>query len=399
MDLDLFSSKKKQNKNDQRQKQNTGRKKTKLMRSSLVRCSRMFLLGERDVRRALDLKDCLDVNRKALIALWNDTAYVPDRLGMPYPTNPNIPTEIIHSEDSSGTSSPSDWTLIKPAAYYAPESKDNISMGMKVVSVRANNPSNGLPLVPATILLLDAASGIVAATISGTHITVARTSAGPALAVQAFKPDVQNLVVFGAGAQAECHIKMMELAIQRQIEKITIINRSKNRADALKDKILAEREEQNGHDKSRVDVILLSQSDDVETALSSADVVAATTNTKTPLWENGSILKKGCLITSIGSYTPDMQEIPPSAVDRSHVVIDTKGAMSVGDLKHLGTYETTNHLVTLAGEAFEVPDTIGSSTDYIFYKAVGTAIQDVLTTKMAVEKAKELNIGQEIDMT
>jgi ornithine cyclodeaminase/alanine dehydrogenase-like protein (mu-crystallin family) len=94
-----------------------------------------------------------------------------------------------------------------------------------------------------------------------------------------------------------------------------------------------------------------------------------------------------------------MQEIPESAVDRSHVVIDTPEAMEVGDLKHLGKLGSSNHPITLAGDAFTAPASIGKTTDYIFYKAVGTAIQDVLTAKAVVERAKQLGIGQEVDMT
>jgi ornithine cyclodeaminase/alanine dehydrogenase-like protein (mu-crystallin family) len=40
-----------------------------------------------------------------------------------------------------------------------------------------------------------------------------------------------------------------------------------------------------------------------------------------------------------------------------------------------------------------------SQKDFIFYKAVGTAIQDVLTARAVFQKAKELGIGQEVDMS
>jgi ornithine cyclodeaminase len=358
------------------------------MRASLVSLSsKMLLLGERDVRRVFCLQECLDVNRKALISLTEKTGVVPSRLALPYPNNPNIKDA---KKDSSNDAK--DWTLIKPAAYYSPDDKQDITMGMKVVSVRANNPSKGLPLVPATIFLLDPATGIVEATISGTYLTVARTSAGPALAVQTFQPQAQHLVIFGAGAQAECHIELMELALKRKIPRISIINRSTERAEALKTKLLADRD-------TPVEVILLSDSEAVASALSTADVVAATTNTATPLWEDGSVLKKGCLITGIGSYTPDMQEIPESAVNLSHVIIDTPEAMEVGDLKHLGSHGSSSHPVTLAGDALADPSDIGRTMDYIFYKAVGTAIQDVLTAQNVVERAKNLGVGQEIDMS
>ncbi|KAL3943060.1 MAG: hypothetical protein SGBAC_002837 [Bacillariaceae sp.] len=348
----------------------------------------MFLLGEHDVRKALDLSQCLEVNKRALISVCQGEAFVPSRLGLPYPNNPSLPSPKTKSNTSSD---PDDWTLIKPAAFYGQDDSNSISMGLKVVSVRAKNPTNGLPLVPATILLVDPPSGIVQATLSGTYVTIARTSAGPALAVQTFKPDVQHLVLFGAGAQAECHIELMELAIRRRIPKITIINRSMERAQGLKDKL--------GRGDDSIQVAALSDTGAIALALQEADVVAATTNTTTPLWNEHVQLKEGCLITGIGSYTPGMQEIPEYVVDDSHVVIDTPEAMSVGDLQHLGSYKSTKHPVVRAGDAFVNPKGIGSSTRYIFYKAVGTAIQDVLTAQAVIQSAKAKGIGQEFDMS
>lgn len=100
-----------------------------------------------------------------------------------------------------------------------------------------------------------------------------------------------------------------------------------------------------------------------------------------------------------------MQEIPESAVDRCHVLIDTPDAMTVGDLKHLlavggGSLETTKHPVTLMGNALKDPSLVLSSgMDCIFYKAVGTAIQDVMTARLVVDRARAQGIGQEIDMS
>lgn len=348
----------------------------------------MFLLGEGGVKKALDLKECLEVNRKALISICQGEGVVPSRLGLPYPKNddPNLASSSPALKKNG--SDPDDWTLIKPAAFYS-NNDERISIGMKVVSVRAKNPSNNFPLVPATILLVDPPSGIVQATVSGNYITVARTSAGPALAVQMFKPNVQHLVLFGAGAQAECHIELMELALQRRIPKITIINRTLERAQRMKDKL---------NRGDGIQVAALSDSAKIVAALRDADVVAATTNTTTPLWAVEVELKHGCLITGIGSYTPDMQEIPDYVVDDSHVIIDTPEAMSVGDLQHLGSYESSDHPITRAGDAFQNPASIGKSAKYVFYKAVGTAIQDVLTAEAVIKSAKEKGIGQEFDM-
>eukprot|EP00980_Cylindrotheca_fusiformis_P009907 scaffold2194_cov130-Cylindrotheca_fusiformis.AAC.3 len=349
----------------------------------------MFLLGDRHVRQALNLQDCLDINRKALISLCQGDGFVPSRLALSYPNNPQTTQQQQPKEEKNEKKDASDWTLIKPAAYYG---ADSISMGLKVVSVRAENPSHQLPLVPATILLVDPSTGIVQATMNGTYVTVARTSAGPALAVQTFRPDIQHLVIFGAGAQAECHIKLIELAIGRPIPKISIVNRTVDRANALRERMQTE--------ETKIDVIsLVEDKSAVATALAQADVVAATTNSITPLWSDEWELKDGCLITGIGSYTPEMQEIPENVVNQSHVVIDTPEAMEVGDLKHLGKYEEEKSTLTLAGNAFLDPGPIGKTTKYIFYKAVGSAIQDVLTAEAVFKRAQEQGIGQEVDMS
>jgi ornithine cyclodeaminase len=160
-----------------------------------------------------------------------------------------------------------------------------------------------------------------------------------------------------------------------------------------------------------VDAIALNDIDAVASALSTADVVAATTNTTRPLWNDNNDttikLKKGCLITSIGSYTPEMQEIPEYVVNSSTVIIDTPEAIAVGDLKHLGESleeAAAKRPIFLAGHALLDSKSVlerhkSSENDFIFYKAVGTAIQDVLTAQVVFDKAKEKGIGQEVDMS
>ena len=140
------------------------------------------------MRKALDPLECLEIHQRALVALTAKTAVVPTRLALPYPNKDGSKSSTSDGNNNDAA----DWTLIKPAAYYPDSANivdqenedDNAIMGLKVVSIRSQNPSlRGLPLVPATILLIDAASGLVTATMAGTYITAMRTSAGPALAI------------------------------------------------------------------------------------------------------------------------------------------------------------------------------------------------------------------------
>ena len=128
--------------------------------------NKMLILSEADVRQSFPVSLAISANRKALSSLRKDEsggAVVPTRIGLPY----NAPTT------SSSSTSPADWSLFKPAAYYPPSkmqtgnsdnNEDKILMGMKLVSIRANNPSKfNKPTVPATIMLLNPETGEVAA--------------------------------------------------------------------------------------------------------------------------------------------------------------------------------------------------------------------------------------------
>ena len=349
----------------------------------------VLILGEKDVRRCLSMKQCLAVNRKAFLQLTTPNVVVPSRLGLAYPR----PTSASH-----------DWTLFKPAALYDNNDEwndttqsseinnnNNIIMGMKLVSIRANNPSvYKQPLVPATLMMIQPDTGILEALISATYLTAARTATGPALATQLCRPDATHGVIFGAGLQAETHIDALTMTLPH-LTHITIINQTRERADTLMQQI------QEQYPYLTMKVVLVSDTESVHEALGQADVICTTTNTQTPLFQDGHV-KPGCHINSIGSYTPDMTEIPPELVSRCTVLMDTLEARTVGDLKHL----TPQHSQCLLGQILQE----GGNTwlddnrmEYTFFKGVGTAIQDVMTGALVLETARELGLGTVVDMS
>ena len=114
--------------------------------------NKMLILTETEVKKCLGIGKCIEVNRKALGSLRSkntqDTssgkATVPSRIALPYHSR-----RIVKS-----SSQLPDWTLFKPASYEPPLNKkevdyndEDVQMGMKIVSVRADNPSKNLPTV------------------------------------------------------------------------------------------------------------------------------------------------------------------------------------------------------------------------------------------------------------
>jgi ornithine cyclodeaminase/alanine dehydrogenase-like protein (mu-crystallin family) len=81
------------------------------------------------------------------------------------------------------------------------------------------------------------------------------------------------------------------------------------------------------------------------------------------------------------------------------VWMDTAEARHVGDLQSL----TPHHPAFLLGDVLAEHSHAGESRphhlDCTFYKAVGTAIQDVMTADLVVRKARQLDLGTTIDMS
>ena len=393
---------------------------------SQKRTRTMLVLSESQVRQALDLQECLHVNRHALQAVADHSAQVPTRIGLEYyKQQPNRTHQSTATSTTTTTNSTPDWTLFKPASLLSSTSaegkEETLQMGMKVVSIRDGNAARGLPTVPATVLHLEPSTGMVDAIVSSTYLTAARTAAGSAWSVALCQPVLQHLVLFGAGLQAELHIRMIELVTQQRIPRITIINRNLERAQQLKDMILQEQQASDRNASSRtttaatstssvLEIVSLHDKVQVAEALSTADVCVTATNATTPLFEGYSLLKPHCHVCSVGSYTPNMQEIATTTVDRCHTIyIDTPEAMQVGDLKHLLPLETstttTQRSIQLLGDALQnetgttANARLSPMRDLTFYKSVGTAIQDVMTADVVVRRARELQLGTEVDMS
>ncbi|KAI2510659.1 Shikimate / quinate 5-dehydrogenase [Fragilaria crotonensis] len=291
------------------------------MKTPTAAANRMLFLSESNVKQCLSMKDCIDVNRQALISLTNNGGgIVPTRIALPYQSSPLATT----TSTTPSTPSSQDWSLFKPATYQQSDGSTS-HMGMKLVSVRSENPSRfGLPMVPATIMVVDPPSGMVEAVVSATYLTAARTAAGSALATQlCCRSNSKHVLVFGAGCQAECHLEAIQCVVPT-LERITIVNRNRDRADTLA-----------AQQTLPTTVLELQDTIAIQQALQDADIVVACTNTMTPLFD-GTFLSKGCHVNGIGSFTPDMQEIDDATVQRSIVLIDTPDAKSVGDLKVLG---------------------------------------------------------------
>lgn len=349
----------------------------------------MLILNDAEVSRVFTMDLAIESQRLAFSGAEN----VPTRLLLPTPSGP-ILLKPAGVQSSSSPSSPEGAAL---------------HVGVKIVSVRPKNSSLSPPqaTVPATVLLLDEATGVVSAVLAGTALTAIRTAAGSALATSLMcrkdKPEV--LLIFGAGMQGEEHAKAM-CAVKPSITTVLVANRSLSNADSLLVRLRAALP-----GVSSFSSLLLSDATAVSLAVRSADVICACTNSSTPLF-SGADLKPDAHLNAVGSYTPAMQEVDAETVKSSVVVVDSAGALaSSGDLlaaeiapplpKSLGTGDSRvpcDLRGLLAGEFVDGGGVSGGKLKCTFFKSVGVACQDVAAAQKIVERAREMGVGIEVPM-
>lgn len=178
-------------------------------------------------------------------------------------------------------------------------------VGVKVASVSPGNPAQGLPRIQALYVLMDVETLTPRLLVDGSALTLIRTPATSAVAVDRLAADdASRLVVFGSGPQAIEHV--IAFSKIRSLTDIRLIGRSLERTTPA----LSRLAEQGIH---------ASQGEPADVA--KADIVLCATSTKEPLFD-GSLIKNGACVAAMGSHEPDRREIPGDLLGRSLVVVE-----------------------------------------------------------------------------
>jgi ornithine cyclodeaminase/alanine dehydrogenase-like protein (mu-crystallin family) len=318
------------------------------------------ILSANDVKQALPMAAAIEAMRRAFQALHQGKVVMPVRVG-------------VNSQRGV--------TLIMPAF------DGGRGLGQKAVSVYGGNPAKSLPTIHALVTLFDAETGVPLAILEGTYLTRLRTGAVTGLAVELLaKPEAKVLTIFGAGATAEGQIEGVLAA--RAIEQVNIVSRGVS-AQQLVARLQAE-------DGTRRYVAVQGG----ETAVREADIIVAATTSTTPVFE-AEWVQAGTLVCGVGSYRPDMQEVPPGVIERAAVVVDQREAAEeeAGDLLQPITHgrwgweQLYAELGAVAAGAVSIP-----TTDLIYFKSCGLAIEDVAAGVAVLDVAEREGLGQVVEM-
>jgi ornithine cyclodeaminase len=346
----------------------------KIIPFSKLFCSKkgteILILKESDISSMITMSDIIEADKEAL------SIYSSHKSNIPLRSNLDIPEYKGQCLFMNG---------------YAAPAK---ALGVKIVSVYPENINKNLTSVPATMVLVDAETGVVNSLIDGTYLTRLRTGAISGLATDILsRKDSKILALFGTGGQAVTQLEAV-LTV-RKIEEVRVFDIFQDRA-----KEFAKKMSEKFSKKFNVKIIAAESSDK---AIENADIITTVTTSKKPVFDANKV-KKNVHINGVGSYTPDMQEIPEDILVKANkIYVDTRdGAINEsGDLitpikKGLIKKEKIN------GELGEVINgqIKGRENDdeMTFFKTTGSAVLDLVAAQKIYEMAKTKGVGQIVDL-
>ena len=318
----------------------------------------MLLLNSAQMGELCSMRDAMEAQREAFRIYTAGGAQVPLRSAV------ELPAQQAQ-------------LLFMPAA-----AEEAGAVGIKIVGFFPKNPERGQPMTPATMLLLDPETGALRCVLDGTALTQLRTAAAAGLATELLaNPGAQTAALIGLGGQAPRQLEAL-LTAAPTLREVRVYDIDADRREAFA-----------AQHADRCRLIPVESGDD---AVRGAQIVTTVTTATAPLFSFES-LSPGVHVNAIGSYTPEMQELPEELVIRCDLLVfDTvHGVMSEsgdilrpqakGLLEHKGLDVEMGHLI--AGQVGRKRE-----ADITLYKSVGSGVMDVVAAGKIYEKARALKM-------
>lgn len=192
----------------------------------------------------------------------------------------------------------------------------------KLVSVFPDNLKKKEPMIYGTVVLNDGQTGRPLAMMDGSKLTAMRTAAVGAVGIKYLAPlEARNLGVVGLGIQG--FHQALFACQQREIHTLRIMDRSK--------KMMARFSERFAAFYPDIKVIPV---ENVEELCGASEIIITATASHQPVVPSNGEWWNGKTVVGIGSYKPDMRELPDAFyANLEQVFVDTPVALKeTGDL-------------------------------------------------------------------
>ena len=259
--------------------------------------------------------------------------------------------------------------------------------------VNGNFPRNaerfGLPTIQGVIVLCDAERGRPLAVLDSIEITALRTAAATGVAARHLaRPDSTVATVAGCGVQGR--VQLRALAAVLPLERVFVFDSDEARAAGF------------AREMSQELRALVEPARDLPGAARASDVCVTCTPSRRPLLARGDV-RPGAFVAAVGADNPTKQEIDPSLMRSSKIVVDLLDQCAlIGDLRHA----LAAGAVTRADVHAELGEIVSgrktgrtSPDEIIIFDSTGTALQDAAAAALVYERALDSGIGLRLNLS
>lgn len=325
---------------------------------------KMLFLNKRDIEKTVDLNEMMDTIEEAYRIYGSGKYYMPPRPSVEYKSK----------------------TLL-----YMPCFVED-AFGTKILTVFPDNADLGLPAIDGLMLMNDYETGKPLAMLDGQTVTAYRTGAVGGVGIRHLsRKDCHTVGIVGAGVQG--FYQALYACAARDIKNVYIYTHSGRNLTEYIERLK----------KAVADpCVEIEQVPNVEELVKKSEIICTATTASAPVLPDDKELLKGKCIIAIGSYKPDMREIPdaifelvdavytelPYACEESGDLSQPleSGLLSMDKVKFMDEYLASH----------EDEDKIASGTTY--FKSVGMGLFDVCAARKLVQDAMAKGIGQSIEM-
>ena len=323
---------------------------------------RVLILSDADVRAVLDMAACISAVERALAGLARGE---------------------VHNPLRSIARAPGAATLL--GLMPAHRGGDAPAYALKEVVVALGNPQRGLDTHQGAVLLHDGTTGQLTAIANASAVTEIRTAAVSAVATRALaRPGARTVAVVGAGVQGRSHVEAMRAVLGEDVE-VRLASRTPARAQALAGEVGA-----------RVAA-------GVEAAVDGADVVCTVTSAPEPVLRR-AWLAPGVHVNAVGASLASARELDTETIRDAALFVDRRESALAesGDLLLAAADDPAigaAHIVAELGEVLVGAHGGRASEDELtVFESLGLAVEDLAAVELAVARARERGIGQEVEL-
>ena len=259
--------------------------------------------------------------------------------------------------------------------------------------INANFPQNptklGLPTIQGVIVLSDADNGYPLAVMDSTEITAQRTAAATAVAAKYLaRPESKTITICGCGIQGR--VSLRALSGLFPLEQVFAYDVDETRAEKFANDLSAE---------LGIAIKAVAQ---LEDATLKSDICVTCTPSR-QFYLTREHIARGTFVAAVGADNEDKQELDPTLLGASKVVVDLVGqCATIGELHHA----LDKKVITKDQVHAELGDVVAgtkpgrtSSDEVIVFDSTGMALQDVVTSALVYEKAKQHGAGTSIELS